>query len=123
QRRRDPGGDRRRRLGCRLGGGRGRRAAGPRGPRPGRRAAARDGAALRHQPRDACADRQLQIRPGACRRPAREAGAMSARLLFDPLLGWAPVAVLAAVALLAVALALWRGLPGWWLRALAALAL
>jgi hypothetical protein len=39
-------------------------------------------------------------------------------LVFQPLLPWWAVAVLAAVAALAVALAFWRGLPGWWLRAL-----
>jgi hypothetical protein len=40
------------------------------------------------------------------------------RLVFQPLLPWPVVAVLAAVALAAVAVALWRGLPGWWLRGL-----
>jgi hypothetical protein len=42
---------------------------------------------------------------------------------FDPLLPWALIAALAALALVVVALALWRGLRGWWLRALAALVL
>ncbi|WP_209425557.1 hypothetical protein [Pararhodobacter sp. SW119] len=41
-----------------------------------------------------------------------------AQIVFDPFLGWLPVAVLAALAVLAVALAIWRGLAGWWLRAL-----
>lgn len=39
-------------------------------------------------------------------------------LVFQPLLPWPLVAGLALVALVAVALALWRGLPGWWLRGL-----
>jgi hypothetical protein len=45
------------------------------------------------------------------------------QVIFDPLLGWpfvwAAAALMAAMALLA----LWRGLPGWWLRGLAAVAL
>nr|WP_221188811.1 hypothetical protein [Limimaricola variabilis] len=36
---------------------------------------------------------------------------------------WAALAALAALTILAAALALWRGLPGWWLRVLAGLAL
>lgn len=48
---------------------------------------------------------------------------MSARLVFDPLTGWPLIAALAALMVLVVMLALWRGLPGWWLRALAAVAL
>lgn len=40
------------------------------------------------------------------------------QIVFDPFLGWLPVAVLGALAVLAVALAIWRGLAGWWLRAL-----
>lgn len=43
------------------------------------------------------------------------------QIVFDPLLPWALIAALAALALAAAALALWRGLPGWALRALAAL--
>jgi hypothetical protein len=43
-------------------------------------------------------------------------------LVFQPLLPWPVVAVLAAVALAAVAVAMWRGLPGWWLRGLGLLA-
>ncbi len=42
---------------------------------------------------------------------------------FDPLLPWAVIAALATLAALVVALALWRGLSGWWLRALAAFVL
>ena len=48
---------------------------------------------------------------------------MTGQIILDPLL---PVPLLVAVALLAFAatvLALWRGLSGWWLRALAGLAL
>ena len=44
-------------------------------------------------------------------------------ILFDPLLPWVAIGALAAFSALAVGLALWRGLRGWWLRALAALAL
>ena len=44
-------------------------------------------------------------------------------LAFDPQLPLALIAALAALALLGVGLAAWRGLRGWWLRALAALVL
>ncbi|SDE32906.1 hypothetical protein [Limimaricola pyoseonensis] len=44
-------------------------------------------------------------------------------VILDPLLPWPALAALAALALAFVALALWRGLAGWWLRGLAALAL
>lgn len=40
-------------------------------------------------------------------------------IVFQPLVPWPVLAVLAGLALVAVALALWRGLPGWWLRGLA----
>jgi hypothetical protein len=39
-------------------------------------------------------------------------------LIFDPLLPWPVLAAFAAAALLLLALALWRGLAGWWLRTL-----
>lgn len=39
-------------------------------------------------------------------------------LLFAPLVGWPVIAALAVLAVLLVGLALWRGLSGWWLRAL-----
>ena len=42
---------------------------------------------------------------------------------FDPLLPWPLIAGLGALSLALVGLALWRGLGGWWLRALAALVL
>ncbi len=42
---------------------------------------------------------------------------------FQPQLPLTLIAVLAGIALVAVAVALWRGLTGWWLRALAALVL
>ena len=42
---------------------------------------------------------------------------------FSPLLPLPLIAVLAAIAAIGVALALWRGLTGWWLRGLAALVL
>ena len=42
---------------------------------------------------------------------------------FDPQLPLVLIAVLAAIAAAALAFALWRGLTGWWLRALAALVL
>ena len=45
---------------------------------------------------------------------------MTGTLIFDPLVPWAVLAVLAALALAGVFLALWRGLSGWALRALAA---
>ena len=48
---------------------------------------------------------------------------MTETVIFDPLVGWPVIWALAAVAALVVGLALWRGLSGWWLRALAAIAL
>lgn len=39
-------------------------------------------------------------------------------VVFQPLLPWPVVAVLTGIAALAVAVALWRRLPGWWLRGL-----
>jgi hypothetical protein len=48
---------------------------------------------------------------------------MTASLVFAPLVGWPLIWALAGVALVLVALALWRGLSGWWLRALALAAL
>jgi len=48
---------------------------------------------------------------------------MTGTILFDPLLPWPLVAALAALAALGVVLALWRGLSGWALRALAGLVL
>ena len=45
------------------------------------------------------------------------------QVVFDPFLGWVPLIVLATLAVLAVALAVWRGLVGWWLRALGLAAL
>ena len=45
---------------------------------------------------------------------------MIAQVLFDPLLPWAAIWALAGLALLLLALALWRGLAGWALRGLAA---
>ena len=44
-------------------------------------------------------------------------------VIFDPLLPWPALWGAAAVAVLFVALALWRGLAGWWLRGLTACAL
>ena len=44
-------------------------------------------------------------------------------IIFDPLLPWLTIYLVAGVTLAAVALAIWRRLPGWWLRALAGLAL
>lgn len=46
---------------------------------------------------------------------------MTGSIVFDPLLPWMFIAGLAVLAALGVALALWRGLQGWALRALAAL--
>ena len=48
---------------------------------------------------------------------------MTGTLIFDPLIPWLMLAVLAIVALAGVVLALWRGLSGWALRALAVIAL
>ena len=48
---------------------------------------------------------------------------MTAALVFAPLVGWGLIYALTGVALVLVALALWRGLSGWWLRALALAAL
>ena len=48
---------------------------------------------------------------------------MNAELDFAPLLPMEALAALAALSLAAVVLCLWRGAPGWALRALAALAL
>ncbi|MEQ5871963.1 hypothetical protein J4E08_18975 [Sagittula sp. NFXS13] len=45
----------------------------------------------------------------------------AAQIVFDPLLPWGVIFGLGALALAGVVLALWRGLKGWWLRALAAL--
>jgi len=44
-------------------------------------------------------------------------------IIFDPLLPWLVIYAVAALALAAVVLAIWRRLPGWWLRALASIAL
>ncbi len=44
-------------------------------------------------------------------------------IAFSPLLPLPLIAVLAVLAAVGVALALWRGLTGWWLRGLAALVL
>ena len=46
---------------------------------------------------------------------------MTGTVIFDPLLPWVVLAVLAAVAAAGIGLALWRGLTGWALRALAAM--
>lgn len=48
---------------------------------------------------------------------------MTGSVVFDPLIPWIAVAVLAALALAGVSLALWRGLSGWGYRTLAALVL
>ncbi|MDX2484820.1 MAG: hypothetical protein QNK42_14280 [Pseudodonghicola sp.] len=48
---------------------------------------------------------------------------MTGTIIFDPLIPWPALAALAALALAAVALALWRRLSGWALRLLAALAI
>ncbi|WP_306151395.1 hypothetical protein [Roseovarius sp. MMSF_3281] len=46
---------------------------------------------------------------------------MTSTIVFDPLLPWALIAVLAGMMLAGLALALWRGLSGWALRGLAGL--
>lgn len=42
------------------------------------------------------------------------------RLIFDPLLAWPLLLLAAGLALVLLIFALWRGLPGWWLRAITA---
>ncbi len=46
-----------------------------------------------------------------------------AQIILDPLVPWVVLVIAGAIALVLVGLALWRGLPGWWLRGLAAVAL
>ncbi|KUJ76455.1 hypothetical protein AVO45_11720 [Ruegeria marisrubri] len=46
---------------------------------------------------------------------------MTGTVIFDPLIPWPALAAVAAIALVGVILALWRGLSGWALRGLAAL--
>ncbi len=48
---------------------------------------------------------------------------MTGTIIFDPLIPWLALAALAVLSLAAVALAFWRGLTGWALRLLAALAI
>ncbi len=48
---------------------------------------------------------------------------MTGSIVFAPLVNWLVIYGLAAVAVALVALALWRGLGGWWLRALGLVAL
>ena len=48
---------------------------------------------------------------------------MNGAVIFDPLLPWPALGALAALTGVVVGLALWRGLPGRWLRALAGIAL
>lgn len=45
---------------------------------------------------------------------------MTGQIVFDPLLPWPAIWAFAALAALVAGFALWRGLSGWWLRALAA---
>jgi hypothetical protein len=47
-------------------------------------------------------------------------GFLSGRIIFDPLVAWPILAALLAFAVVLLAIALWRGLSGWWLRGLAA---
>ncbi len=48
---------------------------------------------------------------------------MSGQVIFDPLVAWPVLYAAAAVMLLLVCFSLWRGLAGWWLRGLGAIAL
>ena len=48
---------------------------------------------------------------------------MTQTIVFDPLVPWPLIFALGAVALALLALALWRGLTGWWLRGLAGVVL
>ncbi|WP_144023255.1 hypothetical protein, partial [Brevirhabdus pacifica] len=43
---------------------------------------------------------------------------MTQTILFSPLVPWALLAGAGLLSALMVGLALWRGLPGWWLRGL-----
>ncbi len=45
---------------------------------------------------------------------------MTTTVVFDPLIPWTMIAALGGLAVILLALALWRGLSGWWLRALTA---
>ena len=47
---------------------------------------------------------------------------MTQTLIFDPLIPWPLIWAASLASLVLIAFALWRGLPGWWLRALAAMA-
>ncbi|WP_073129171.1 hypothetical protein [Palleronia salina] len=47
---------------------------------------------------------------------------MSGEIVFDPMVPWVVLAVLGGLVAVLVALSLWRGLSGWWLRGLAGLA-
>ena len=44
---------------------------------------------------------------------------MQTTITFDPLIEWPLIVLVAGVALMSVGIALWRGLSGWWLRAMA----
>ena len=46
---------------------------------------------------------------------------MTGTIVFSPLLPWVLVGIFAAIAVVGVVLAVWRGLAGWALRGLAAL--
>ena len=48
---------------------------------------------------------------------------MITSLIFQPVLPWAFLAALGLLALVAIVFAIWRRLPGWWLRALAVMVL
>lgn len=48
---------------------------------------------------------------------------LNGSIIFDPLVPWSVLLGISALAAAAVAIALWRGLSGWWLRALTALVL
>ncbi len=48
---------------------------------------------------------------------------MTGEVIFDPLLPWLLIYAVAALGAVVVGFALWRGLAGWWLRALSVLAL
>ena len=80
----------------------------------GRGAAARGRAPLRRQPRDVCADRQLQDRSGARAGFVGAAGPVidGTSLTFAPLLPLPLIALLAAAVVVVVALGLWRRARG-----------
>src|SRR5208282_899591 len=90
--------------------------------RPGRRATAGNGDAVRRQPRHVCADRKLQVGPGACTRDPGAARPMTGgafTLATAPLLPWTAIGLLAGACALVLGFGLLRRAPGLLWRAIA----